>query len=253
MGTVISRTASADDILRDAELAHEKGAALGSRTQEIVDLRLGRILGLIAALVIDRRALAETLLSLRATRDVAVAHASAVVAECYDVLWNRVGRPALDSQLDLLFPGGASAYIDGPVESFADRLGVLVDLLGRGLHPRISAELATEWSAKISAQRTAIAAAVSAHSGPAVHDQMLERVYYALVRGLQAGLAATKRDLKSEGMNEAHIHEIIPDRPRSGAKRKPPTTTGSAVEAHPAVTNGAGAGPRGGGSPPVTA
>lgn len=118
----------------------------------------------------------------------------------------------------VLFWGGVSAYTSGSMESFQDRIAVLVDLLSRGLHPQITAELVAEWSPKLEAARASVTATNAALASPVVRQTVLERSYVSVARRLQSALAAVKRDLKSEGLTEPQIHEIIPDRPRPSAK-----------------------------------
>ncbi len=254
MGHVVSRTAAADDILKDANTAHEQGIARGGKTGEIVEHRLAPTLGLLDTVENERKPLEEQLVTLRATRDASAARAEALVGECFDVVWNRVGRPRVDSRLDLMFPGGVGAYTDGSVETLPDRMGVLIDLLGRNLHPQLTSDLTTEWATKLAPARAELAAANTAIVAPLVRNNVLDRVYYSLVRTVQAGLVATKRDLKSEGFSEAQIHEIIPDRKSASTKpaAEDPKTDAQAAKpaaeapktdplATPTPTNGAGA------------
>jgi len=238
MGHVISRTAAADDILKDANTAHEQGHARGGKAAEIVEHRLTPTMGLLDTVKGERAPLEEQLVTLRASRDASAGRAEALVGECFDVLWNRVGRPRSDSRLDLMFPGGVGAYTDGSVEGLPDRMGVLIDLLGRNLHPLLTSELTTEWATKLGPARTELAAANTAIVAPLARSTVLDRTYYSLVRTLQTGLMATKRDLKSEGFSEAQIHEIIPDRRPAPSKPAAEATKTDPAEA-PSPTNGA--------------
>jgi len=179
----------------------------------IVERRLAGPLGVVQTLRSERQAIEHETVAGRAVRDQACERAKAVVGECYDVVWNRVGRPRIDTQLDLVFPGGIGAVVDGPADSLALRIGAVRDLLGRGLHPRIPADVVTTWSARLADEAAAVATAAEVVARTSARAHLAERAFFAVTRGVHGALTATKRDLKSAGLTEAAIHEIIPSRP----------------------------------------
>jgi hypothetical protein len=87
------------------------------------------------------------------------------------------------------------------------------------LHARIVAATAPQWpepkrsawAAAIEAKREAYDAAVKAYRPVEAAVVIAEAGYRAAVRNGHARLKNFKRDLKSLGLTEAQIHEIIPD------------------------------------------
>jgi hypothetical protein len=120
MGIVISRTAAADDILRDAKTAHEQALARGGKAAEIIERRLVPTMELVTSAQAERLPLEEQLVTLRATRDASCARSSAIIGECFDMVWNRVGRPRSDARLDLI--SGAACTRTRTVRSRAWRI-----------------------------------------------------------------------------------------------------------------------------------
>lgn len=200
--------------MADVRTALGRGRARGGAVEAIVDRRLGSIETVVTGIEEERRALDLELTTKRAARDAANERARATVNACHDTLWNDVGRPGNDPLLGIVFPGGASYYVEGAMEDRADRLGILIDLLERRIHPRIAEESVATWVARLTADRDACRAASDDLRGPAARAEQAERAYFALVRSAHAGLVNAKRDLKSEGITEAEIHEVIPSRPR---------------------------------------
>jgi hypothetical protein len=127
--------------------------------------------------------------------------------------------------MDAVFPEGIGTYTAG------DPLGQPV--LMQVLHARILAASAPQWpepkrnawAAAIEAKREAYDAAVKAYRPVEAAVVVAEAGYRAAVRNGHARLKNFKRDLKSFGLTEAQIHEIIPD---AGAGKSRSTSGGDA-------------------------
>ena len=223
MGTLISKKASAEDIMADVRTTLERGRARGGPVATIVDRRLSSVATVVTEIEGERRSLDLSITTQRAARDAANERAKATVNACHDALWNDIGRPAHDVAFATIFPGGAGYYTEGGMDDRAERLDLLVELLGRRLHPRVSAESITAWGIKLTTDRDACRAASEALRGPAARAEQVERAYFAVVRSAHAALGSTKRDLKSDGVTEAEIHEVIPNRPRTREEVGPAT------------------------------
>jgi hypothetical protein len=87
------------------------------------------------------------------------------------------------------------------------------------LHSRILAASAPQWSepkraawaATIAAARAPYETAVNNHRPTEAAATVADAGYRAAVRAAHARLRSLKRDLKSLGLSETQIHEIIPD------------------------------------------
>ena len=154
--------------------------------------------------------------------------ADSLLARIYDEIWNDVGRPSNDRVLSLIFPGGADYYTDGDTSEQSDRMELLAQLLERKIHPKLTQDQVTAYAARIRAGATALAADVEAARLPRARVKLLERVRTKLGRTAQIDLAGVKRACKNEGMSEAEIHTIIPDRPPP--KKKAPAAGSPAGE-----------------------
>ena len=219
MNKVIRKTAAANDIFEDVETSFNKAKAKGGTAADLAEQRLAPVLKLAAATK-DQLALAtKAALPLIAALGAADEHADKAIGKVSDDIWNAVGRPAADPALAILFPGGNSFYVDGDVAEQPDRMDLLVELLGAGVHPKLPAADAQAAIATLKAEGTALRAAVSAAQGPRAKMVLYERVVTAIARAAAIELANFKRLLKANGMSEAEIHTIIPDRGRPEAKK----------------------------------
>jgi hypothetical protein len=137
--------------------------------------------------------------------------ADILIGNTRDEMWNSLGRPRQSPHMDEVFPEGIKTYTAG------DPLGQ--PLLMQVLHARILAASAPQWpeakrnawAAAIEAKREAYDAAVKAYRPVEAAAVVAEAGYRAAVRNGHARLKNFKRDLKSLGLTEAQIHEIIPD------------------------------------------
>ena len=223
MGDVIRNSAAVDDIGDDTRTAHTNAIAKGGTAREIAEERLGPMVAMIDAIELElkeAKAVAKPLVAeVHAEND----RADAALARIYDDIWNDVGRPANDRVLAVLFPGGTTYYADGDTEQQPDRMELLAQLLDRKLHPKLTAQQVTGYVARVREAVLALRTDVDAARIPVARVTLLERTRTALGRTAQFELASLKRAYKNEGMSEAEIHTIIPDRPPPKKKaQKPP-------------------------------
>jgi hypothetical protein len=104
---------------------------------------------------------------------------------------------------------------------------LLAKLFDRKLHPKLSAAQCQTYAARIREAAAALKADIDAAAGPAENVALLQRVWTSLGRTCQFELASLKRTFKNDGMTEAQIHAIIPDRPvaKKAAKKSPADST----------------------------
>jgi hypothetical protein len=222
MGDVIRASAAVEEIFKDGRAALATAVAKGGKIKERAEQILGPTITMVDAiedeLEAGRAILAPLLAALKAEND----NADAIVDRTYDDTWNDVGRPASDRYLALMYPGGADYYTDGDTPGQPARMELLAKLYDRKLHPGLPAEKAVAYAARIREAAAALEADVKATTGPAANVALLERVRTALGRVCQFELMSLKRAFKIDGMSEAAIHEIIPDRPVSKKSAKKP-------------------------------
>lgn len=139
--------------------------------------------------------------------------ADATIDRIYDDTWNDVERPANDRYLALMYPGGAGYYTDGDTPGQPARMELLAKLYDRKLHPKLTAVQSSMFAVRVRDAAGALKADIDAAATPAANVALLDRVRTALGRIAQFEIANLKRSYKNEGMNEAAIHGIIPDRP----------------------------------------
>jgi hypothetical protein len=97
---------------------------------------------------------------------------------------------------------------------------LLAELLESNLHPKLAAT-ATARAAEIRAAATSLEAALDAARKPRAKVRLFERVLTSIARTAHIELAKLKRYWKSEGLSEADIHAVIPDRPRGYGVNEP--------------------------------
>lgn len=221
MGELIRKGASVEDIAADARATTLAADARGGRWSEMAASFLADTLALfddVRRQQADADAAARPLQAAVRARD---DEADDTVNAVYDEAWNLAGRSASDPVLAVLFPGGASGYVDGETAEQPDRMDLLAELLERGLHPRIPAAQAADMAARVRATSAALRAALDAARVPLARAEHLGRMKVAVGRVLHTQLSRLKRAWKAEGYSEAEIHDVIPDRPapRPGAPR----------------------------------
>ena len=222
MGESIRKTAARDDILHDVRTTHEKATARGGVPASLAEQRLSPVLKIIASIKAQQETAEAVASPLLAALAVADTRADKTVGKVSDDVWNDVGRPASDAALELLFPGGNAFYVDGDVTEQPDRMDLLVELLKAGVHPKLSAEVASACIATITAESAALRLAVDNARPARAKLQLLDRVLAAVTRSAAIELGNFKRMLKANGFTEADAHTMIPDRSSAPAKKEAP-------------------------------
>ena len=218
MGEVIRATAGVDDIFADGRKACAAADARGNRIKERADEGLAPAIAMVDAIDDELKMALAMYVPLQAAVAAQNEESDATLNRIYDDTWNDVGRPGNDRYLALMYPGGAGYYTDGDTEGQPARMELLAKFYDRALHPKLSKAKSDEYAARIRAAAVALKQEIDASAAPAANVALLKRVRTALGRVVQFELANLKRMYKIDGMTEAEIHTIIPDRP---APKKP--------------------------------
>jgi hypothetical protein len=227
MGEMISKKADRNTIMDDVKAtrtgAAAKAAGPDGAAWAVAEARLGGVV----ALWDTTRAKAEEARAAYAplAANLAVANDTSddLIKAQADLIWNELGRPANDPVFELLFPGGSGFYADANVEEQPNLMLLLAELLESNLSPKLSANV----GARVTAIRDAAArlgAAVEAARKPRSTVKLYDRMLTAVARSAHVELARLKRYWKSEGISEADIHTVIPDRPRNYGVPATPVT-----------------------------
>lgn len=218
MGEVISKKAGRERILDDVRATLTGASAHAAETNGSVwgaaATRLAPIVQLWDATAGKLAAARAELAPLEARVAVANDKGDDELRAIADEVWNLLGRPANDPVYELLFPGGAGFYADGPDDEQPAMMVLLAELLESGVAAKLGADAAAK-AGRIRAAAEALATANDAARKPAARVKLHERMLTAIARVAHVELAKLKRYLKSEGLSEADIHAVIPDRPRS--------------------------------------
>lgn len=241
MGELISRKAAREKIIEDVKTTQTGAAARAGQPNgeawAAAPGRLGPIILLwdqtLAKHVAAKAELQPLLVGVTVANDAG----DDVVKVVSDEIWNFIGRPANDPYYELLFPGGTSFYVDGSVEDQPALMSLLAELLESNVHPKLGAEAAAK-AARIRTAADKLDAALEAARKPAARLKLADRMLTAIARVGHVELANFKRRLKSDGMSEADIHAVIPDRPRTYGVAPADGGAGT-TPAAPAVTPGA--------------
>jgi len=222
MGDLIRATASIKEIFKDARTAMTNAIAKGGLVKERAEQELGPVIVMIDATEAELETWQKQLTPLRAATRMENDSADAAIDRIYDETWNDVGRPANDRYLALMYPGGAGYYTDGDTPGQPARMELLARFYDRKVHPKLTAEQSTAYAARVREAAYALKQDIDAEATPAANVALLERVLTALGRNAQFELSNLKRTYKNDGMNEAAIHTIIPDRPVAKKAAKKP-------------------------------
>lgn len=215
MGEVIRKDAAAEAIAADVVATVTNAQERGGAMKETAERRLGVHAALLPALAQNLAAATKAYAALKAALGVADQRADDCVASVYDAAYNLLGRPGNDPMLQVVFPGGISGIAAGDQEGQPERMELCADLLEKGIHKGIPVEKAKPWVADLRAHAKALEAAAEAARKPRTRRDMAERTYILVARSGQVELGRLKRAWQSEGMSEADIHLVIPDRPAS--------------------------------------
>jgi hypothetical protein len=226
MGEVIHRRAARDKIMEDVRTtltgARARAAAGNGGPWASAETRLVPVLNLWDTTLDKAKAARAELAPLEAAADATNSAVDDGLRGTADTIWNELGRPSNDPYFEILFPGGTGFYVDAPLADQPLLMEQLAELLDARLHPRLA-----NAPAHAEAVRTAAAkleAAAEAVRKPATRVAMLDRMLTSIARSAQVELASLKRLWKSEGLSEADIHSVIPDRPRNYGGQAPEPT-----------------------------
>lgn len=225
MGDVIRKNAAAEDIFADLATSDASARAYTGPAdlKPLADRYLKPHLTL-RALIADKRSKAEEAYRpLKAKVDAEDEAADALLLRVSDDIWNDTGRSMEDPAYDVLFPGGIGYYTEGRDEEQPVRMSLLATLLESGVHPGLPAIKAAGYATQVRAAAKTFAAAIDAAREPRLNLELFDRVFTAIARSAHLGLTNFKRALKLQGLSEAQIHRIIPDRPRGPAAKPTPT------------------------------
>lgn len=137
--------------------------------------------------------------------------ADIAIGSVRDEMWNALGRPRQSPQMDEVFPGGVATYTAGDPSNQPILMQILQSRMTSASAPQWPEAKRIAWVATIEASRLPYEAAVKAHQPAEAAATVALAGYRAAVRSAHARLRSLKRDLKSLGLSEAQIHEIIPD------------------------------------------
>jgi len=215
MGRVINQNASASRVLRDVAMTLAVAEATGAETFEDADRYLGDVVVRateIEGLIEDQEAL---VLRQRAQLQAGNERCNDLVHRIRDEFFNLAGRASRDPILGLVFPGGARHYA-----SFTARQKPLaLELLARALethrHRRVSDDDVARMAGELRAEGAAMTAIIDQLTPALVEARVLQAQRTATARLARRQLAALKRFWIAEGLSEAEIHEVIPNRTAS--------------------------------------
>ena len=223
MGSVISRCATADEIIRDVATTLARARSMGGVWQGHAEARLLPVLVLGEHLA-DELAVARAALAPRVeARLAAESIAEAEIARIMDEIWACIGRPAYDPTLSIVFPGGVAHYTEAGADALPLRMCLLAKLLEQAVVPRLDPDKARTLAAHIRQVTAPLRQAIDALALPRTRVEHLERERAALADVAQMELVHLKRLYLTEGFAEADVHQVIPHhRPR---KRTPAPAT----------------------------
>ncbi len=211
MGEIVSATADITRVEEHIRTALEKATARGGDIASAAKERLEPAVTAIdgaATLRTPARKTASAAWSLVLAED---SKADTGIGGVRDAMWNALERPRQSPHMDGVFPGGVSTYTSGDPRGQPLLMQVLSARILSASAPQWSEDKRKGWSAEIETFRVPYAAAVEAHRPAEATEIVAEAGYRAAVRAGHSRLVSFKRDLKSLGLTETQIHEIIPD------------------------------------------
>lgn len=220
MGEIISSSAGAERIAEHVAQAYQNGTARGGNIAEACKTRLEPSVQAIenawALLQAARKTeSAAWVIVLAMDNDADIA-----IGTVRDEMWNALGRPRQSPHMDEVYPGGVSTYTAGDPRNQPLLMSVLHARILAASAPQWPEAKRTAWAATIEAVRAPYETAVNTHRPTEAAVTVAEAGYRAAVRTGHARLRSLKRDLKSLGLSETQIHEIIPD---ASSPKKPPS------------------------------
>jgi hypothetical protein len=221
MGQLINSSADIGKIEEHVRTAHRRGLAKGKAVGELARTRLGTAVADIDVALAAHRTAFEAEASARAALAVANEQADIAIGTVRDDLWNALGRPRHNAFLELVFPEGMAMYTQGEPRLKPVLMQVLIAHV-QGAPPELfSKEKVTAWVTELEASRKAYQEAAEAHRPTEASALMTRFGYRGAVRAGLARMRDFKRDLRTLGLSETSIHEIIPDASRPSTPETP--------------------------------
>ena len=219
MGQVVNKRAGVDRIASIIKESNVRATAHGGDVAAAAAARLTSPLAAMAAALVALAPAKDALQVARAALRVAVDAARNALGTIHDLVWNGLGRPASHEALAAVFPDGTSTYFDAPPKQLPVLLHLFLSRLGEVAAPPWTPAQVAEWTTEVEAARTALLAAMAAETEAAAVHRLATAVYGSKVRAGLRALVVLKRDLKTLGLAEAQVTEIIPDAtPRPAAR-----------------------------------
>jgi len=220
MGELIAATAEISRVEEHIRDSYKMGLARGG---EIGDAAKTRLASAVASIDASKTLLASANDAESAAWATVVAidgDADVGIGAIRDEMWNALGRPRQSSHMDEVFPEGIGTYTSGDPRGQPVLMQVLAARIRASSAPQWSDAQRNAWAARVEALCAPYAAAVETYRPVEAAATVAQAAYRAAVRGGHVRLRSFKRDLKSLGLSEAQIHEIIPD--ASAGKKKTP-------------------------------
>jgi hypothetical protein len=234
MGRIITAKADVtrieDHVRRALRTALARGAAIGQAAESRLVPAVEAIDTAVAAKRVAEDAEAKAwavVLAEDVKSDVAIGNLR-------DSMWNALGRPRRSAPLEQVFPEGIRTYSGGDPRSQPMMMKVLISRILSSSAPQWTKDMCAGWSADLEVVRQSFESAVEAHRPAEAAATVARGAYRAVVRTGQARLREFKRDLQNMGLDEAQIHEIIPDATAAPS----PTPPAPAPPVPPAPTSG---------------
>jgi hypothetical protein len=238
---VIGAHADVNHIVDDIKRAFENGLARGGEIAAATTARLGPSVTAINQADLIRKTATDAELAAWAPVLAADHSADITIGATRDAMWSAIDRARQSPHMDHVFPGGIETYTGGDPRGQPVLMQVLNTRIASASAPQWTDALKQGWIATIDGARAALATAVDAPRPADAALTVADAGFRAAARTGHTRLTAFKRDLKNLGLNEAQIHEIIPDTPRTKAKpgngsATPPVTSPANPPATPAPT-----------------
>ncbi|UQA56779.1 hypothetical protein [Polyangium aurulentum] len=219
MGKIIRKKGAVDDIFDDVRTTHVNAVARGGIWKAVAEERLASVMAAIEQTETELAQAEAQAIPIFAALEAENLKADRLLGKVSDDIWNAVGRPASDPYYGILFPGGFAHYADGDVTAQPARMTVLVELLRKGMHPTLPADVALASADAIEAAANELRVRVDAASVPRAKLATLGRMRDSVARTAQTVLSGLKRIYRGYGFTEAEVHTVIPDRPRATPKK----------------------------------
>jgi hypothetical protein len=221
MGKLIGQTADPERIEAHVRTSYRRALAMEGAVAKAGQERLaGAIADIDAALEADRAAAAAG--GSADTLSIAETKANDTIGRVRDDLWNVLGRPRQNAFLDRIFPQGVGTYTKADSKLKPLFMQVLVTRIQAATSGLFTQEQKDAWVAELEAKRKAFQDAASAHAPLEAAATLARFGYRGAVRTALTRLRDFKRDLQTLGLDEAGIHDIIPDATRPDSS--PPVT-----------------------------